>query len=91
MSEYQKQFVREAYRILKPGGRLVYSTCTLTDLENEAIVEYALSIGFELEDYDVKPGRGRVGVYGVRFTPHLDGTPGFFISLKLVKKGRAIS
>jgi len=91
MSEYQKQFVREAYRILKPGGRLVYSTCTLTDLESEAIVEYALSIGFELEDYDVKPGRGRVGVYGVRFTPHLDGTPGFFISLKLVKKGRAIS
>ncbi len=84
-SEYQKQFVREAYRILKPGGRLVYSTCTLTDVENEAVVEYALNIGFKLEDYEVKLSRGRKGEYGIRFTPHRDGTPGFFISLKLVK------
>lgn len=87
MSEYQKQFIREAYRILKPGGRLVYSTCTLTDVENEAVVEYALSIGFELEDYDTKIYRGSLGDYGYVFTPHRDGTPGFFISLKLVKRG----
>jgi len=87
MSEYQKQFVREAYRILKPGGRLVYSTCTLTDVENEAIVEYALSLGFELEDYEFKPSRGLAGDYGFIFTPHRDGTPGFFISFKLVKRG----
>jgi 16S rRNA (cytosine967-C5)-methyltransferase len=84
-SEYQKQFVREAYRLLKPGGRLVYSTCTLTDVENEAVVEYALNIGFKLEDYEVKSSRGKKGDYGIRFTPHRDRTPGFFISLKLVK------
>ncbi len=86
MGEYQRQFIREAYRILKPGGRLVYSTCTLTDVENEAVVEYALNIGFKLEDFEIKPSRGRIRDYGIRFTPHLDKTPGFFISLKLIKK-----
>jgi 16S rRNA C967 or C1407 C5-methylase (RsmB/RsmF family) len=54
-------------------------------VENEAVVEYALNIGFKLEDYEVKPSRGKKGDYGIRFTPHRDGTPGFFISLKLVK------
>ncbi|MEM1872970.1 MAG: RsmB/NOP family class I SAM-dependent RNA methyltransferase [Acidilobaceae archaeon] len=86
-ARYQLQFVREAYRVLRKGGRLVYSTCTLTDVENEAVVEYALSLGFELEEPDFRPrARGRDTGYGYRFSPHLDGTPGFFVSMLLVKK-----
>lgn len=85
MSEYQRQFIREAYKILKPGGRLVYSTCTLTLIENEKIVEYALSIGFKLEDPEYKPRRGLKTSYGYRFYPHIHDTPGFYVSLLLVK------
>ncbi len=37
-SGYQKQFLNSAYKILKKGGTLVYSTCTVTELENENVV-----------------------------------------------------
>eukprot|EP00397_Hematodinium_sp_SG-2012_P029592 GEMP01031280.1.p1 GENE.GEMP01031280.1~~GEMP01031280.1.p1 ORF type:complete len:574 (-),score=142.37 GEMP01031280.1:304-2025(-) len=41
-STYQRQFLRQAFRLLKPGGDLLYSTCTLTADENERNVAWAL-------------------------------------------------
>lgn len=42
LSELQKKIVTESWRLLKPGGTLVYSTCTMAPEENEAIVDYLL-------------------------------------------------
>lgn len=36
----QRDILRVVYRYVKPGGRLVYSTCTLTPEENEQNVEW---------------------------------------------------
>ena len=85
MHKYQVQFVAEAHRLLRRGGVLVYSTCTLTDIENEAVVSRALEMGFELDDA-VEVGRGFRSDMGLRFSPVRDGTPGFFASYRLVKK-----
>lgn len=38
----QRQIVERGVDILKPGGRMVYSTCSLNPLENEAIVAHVL-------------------------------------------------
>jgi 16S rRNA C967 or C1407 C5-methylase (RsmB/RsmF family) len=38
----QKKLFDKAVELLKPGGILVYSTCTVTTEENEAIVKWAL-------------------------------------------------
>ncbi len=38
----QKRLIRVAYDALKPGGTLVYSTCTIDPLENEEVVDYLL-------------------------------------------------
>lgn len=38
----QKQLVLQAWSMLKPGGILVYSTCTMAPEENEAVLEYLL-------------------------------------------------
>lgn len=38
----QRQIVDRGVDILKPGGRLVYSTCSLNPMENEAIVAHVL-------------------------------------------------
>ncbi len=41
-SNIQKRLILAAYRALKPGGVLVYSTCTIDPIENEEVVDYLL-------------------------------------------------
>lgn len=53
----QKKLFKSAYEALKPGGTLVYSTCTLNKLENEQIIDCALNnfnIKQERIDLDIK-------------------------------------
>jgi 16S rRNA (cytosine967-C5)-methyltransferase len=41
LASYQKQFVKAASRIVKPGGVIVYSVCTFTTEECEKVVDFA--------------------------------------------------
>lgn len=43
MASLQKSLILSAYQALKPGGRLVYSTCTLSPQENQQVVSHLLS------------------------------------------------
>lgn len=43
MSREQKKLILAAFDILKPGGVLVYSTCTLSPEENEEVVDFLLN------------------------------------------------
>lgn len=42
LQSLQKQILLQAWQLLKPGGTLVYSTCTMAPEENEAVVDYLL-------------------------------------------------
>ena len=45
----QKNLLKGAYDMLKQGGMVIYSTCTYSYEENEAMVHYAVDeLGFEL-------------------------------------------
>ncbi|MBO4468223.1 MAG: 16S rRNA (cytosine(967)-C(5))-methyltransferase RsmB [Clostridia bacterium] len=71
----QQKIVENADRYLKPGGTLVYSTCTLKRAENEDQITSFLD---KHGDYDVK--------YNVNYMPHIDGTDGFFTAILCKKR-----
>ena len=49
----QKQLILTAYNCLKPGGRLVYSTCTLSKEENHQVAQFLLdSTDAKIESLD---------------------------------------
>ena len=41
-SETQLSLLKKAIKLLKPEGEIIYSTCSILNCENEAIVEKAL-------------------------------------------------
>ena len=43
-SDLQKSILTEAVKMLKPGGKILYSTCTFAPLENEKSIEFLLSL-----------------------------------------------
>ncbi len=80
----QQELLRRAGSLVRPGGRLVYATCTLNRAENEHVVERFLQ---EAPEYRlVAPGAGWLEPSCVRegflfCAPHLHGTDGFFAAV----------
>jgi tRNA (cytosine49-C5)-methyltransferase len=54
MAHKQKGLLLSASRLLKPSGRLVYSTCTFSPEENEAVVDWFLR---KAEGFSIEPVR----------------------------------
>lgn len=46
----QRAILKNVATLVKPGGALIYSTCSVFYEENEAAVEYAKELGFEAEE-----------------------------------------
>jgi len=86
LAAYQRQFLPVAHRLLKDGGVLVYSTCTLTLEEDEEMVGEALRIGFDLDEAPRMYTLGNSapflegGEVLQRFRPDKDAGPGYFIA-----------
>ncbi len=100
-SGMQRSIVTQAADMLRPGGMLLYSTCTFDPRENEQIIEYLLQTCpdfeiCEMEDYEgFSPGRpeltesrNRELEKTVRIFPHKMKGEGHFIAL--LKKNEPI-
>lgn len=86
LAQYQRQFLASASRLVKPGGIIVYSTCTLTLAENEENILYAIEeLGLESAEAEGDvPWADKVkykGVVGYRYSPFGMDMPGFFIAI----------
>lgn len=62
--EYQRRLLSVAVRLLKPGGKLVFSTCTINPAENEANVNWLLGQYDEMQLTKQEPRLGLGGVDG---------------------------
>ena len=66
---------------MRPGGRLVYSTCTISPDENERQMEAFLAAsGFEPSTSRSLPELQAADRRFLQTLPHRDGTDGFFIA-----------
>ncbi|MFX0062249.1 MAG: RsmB/NOP family class I SAM-dependent RNA methyltransferase [Candidatus Hermodarchaeota archaeon] len=96
LQKRQKRLLNRAIELLKPGGILVYSTCSIEPEENEFMIQFALEehSNIELEEIPMsknfKTRRGLVGwkdrmfsgelKKSMRIYPQDEGTEGFFIA-----------
>lgn len=84
-STTQLQLLINGFRLLKVGGMLVYSTCSLTVAQNEDIVEQFLSAhpSAELQEIDAAKNwsckSGKVPKT-LRFDPLTSNTSGLFVA-----------
>ena len=53
-SNLQIKILKKAVTLLRPGGRLVYSTCTLNSFENETVMETLLSENSDLSSVPIE-------------------------------------
>ncbi len=84
LAELQGRILRAGADALKPGGALVYSTCTISPAENEAVVHRFLD---ERPDFAADDLRADWPVWQhgsqpmfLQTLPHRDGTDGFFVA-----------
>ena len=91
MSVKQAAILASAARLLKPGGRLVYATCSLLSAENEAVAaaftEANVGVFQPLPAVDALARahvpEAEILVHGdfLRLWPHRHGTDGFFAAV----------
>lgn len=93
----QREILKQAVRMMKPGGLLVYSTCTFSPVENEDNVKWLLEEEEELSLVPLTPSWGEEGGIGgmpaLRFFPHKLRGEGHFLAMfrKKTEAGKALS
>lgn len=98
-AKLQRSIITQAAQMLRPGGMILYSTCTFDAMENEGTIEYLLTQYPEFEICEIAPyehfvkGMPETTMSGnpefektVRIFPHKMHGEGHFLAL-LKKKG----
>lgn len=82
LPDLQYRILCNATRYLKPGGRLVYSTCTLNPAENQDVCDRFLREHPDFRAVRVLPELPRVDDTAyLTLMPQVHGTDGFFIAV----------
>lgn len=94
MHMFQVELLNLAIKITRPGGTIVYSTCSIAPEENEYVLFKALEKNENIKILKIQLPIGVSGLeeykniefgkefkYTRRFYPYLTGTEGFFIAL----------
>ena len=86
LAERQARILAAAATLVKPGGRLVYATCSVLPDENDAIVDAFLAAHPAFAQQDVAALLAQAGIAldtgaRLRLYPHRHGCDGFFAAV----------
>lgn len=87
LQKLQQEILENVSKTLKPGGQLIYSTCTITKAENQTVVEQFLKQNKDFTEKTVHVPSEQIAHNNdgsITLYPHQHETDGFFIS-KLIK------
>lgn len=83
-SQLQQTILNEAAKLVRPEGRIVYGTCSITIEENEMVISRFLKAHPKFQTRPILQHEGSNGYNGFsdcrRFYPHRDATAGYFIA-----------
>lgn len=78
LPETQGRILDNLAMYVRPGGTLLYSTCTVLPEENEDVVSHFLTSNHDFEPVPFEIGEIKADRGMYTFWPHVDGTDGFF-------------
>jgi 16S rRNA (cytosine967-C5)-methyltransferase len=89
LADLQGRILAAGAQAVRPGGSLVYSTCTISPTENERVVETFLASHAEFQASDLSKAvpdwKHPTMSLALQTLPHRDRTDGFFIA-RLVRR-----
>ncbi len=86
LARKQRDILAGAARLVKPGGRLVYATCSILDEENAAVVDEFLVSHPQFHRLNAAEVLAQQGIVidcgeDMRLLPHVHGTDGFYAAV----------
>ena len=79
LPEIQREILENLTGLVRPGGVLLYSTCTVLPEENQGQIRRFLSRHPEFRPEGFSLGQRQVPEGMLTFWPQIDGTDGFFV------------
>ncbi len=77
----QQQILDALWSLLRPGGKMLYATCSLLPQENEEQVACFLQKQPDASAVMLQPGRGMIRTHGLQLLPDTLETDGFYYAL----------
>lgn len=81
LAALQWQIINALWTTLKPGGRMLYATCSILPAENEQIVQRFCTAQDDARSIAITADWGVARDYGRQLFPQVDGHDGFYYAL----------
>ncbi|MCP4597971.1 16S rRNA (cytosine(967)-C(5))-methyltransferase RsmB [Neptuniibacter sp.] len=81
ISKLQFAILQNCWELLKPGGKLLYATCSIFPQENERLVKRFIEQSTNTQHLPIDAGWGVEREYGRQLFPQKNGHDGFYYAL----------